>query len=122
MPHFVLDRKYFDMVELSNDNVRAIHLIRQYIIDTIPQRVKVEQLVAMSGMSATRLTRGFKFLFQVTIHQFWLEASMEYAAEKIRYGAMTKEIAISLGYRSTSTFARAFTDVLGYNPAAIKGR
>lgn len=112
------DSNYF--VVLTNDNVRAIHLIRDYIVGNVPSRLKVDQLVAMSGMSKTRLTRGFKFLFQVTIHQFWLEVSMAYAAKKMQEGVMTKQIAISLGYRTTSTFARAFTTVMGYNPAATK--
>lgn len=108
------------MIPLSNDEVCTINRIRQYMVDNVPNRLKVDQLVAMSGMNRSKLTRGFKFLYQITIYQYWLEVSMAYAERKMQEGAMAKEIGLSLGYSKASSFARAFALVHGTTPTAIK--
>ncbi|UYQ92194.1 AraC family transcriptional regulator [Chitinophaga horti] len=84
------------MIPLSNDDVRTIDRILQHIVDNVPNRLKVDHLVAMSGMSRTRLTRGFKFLFQLTIHQYWLEVSMDYALQKMQQADVSDERSINV--------------------------
>lgn len=105
---------------LSNSDNAILGQIAQFIIDNAAKRVLVQELVNLSGMSETKFNKAFRFKYQVSAHQLWLEASMNVARTMIENGASVKEAAIELGYKSRYSFRTAFYNVHGIQPAQLK--
>ncbi|UYQ92202.1 AraC family transcriptional regulator [Chitinophaga horti] len=104
-------------MHLSNEDVRIINEVRSYLDKNIPARLKIAELVNLSRLSRTKLTRGFNFLFQTPIHQYWLDLAMSYAKQQLERGTTKKAVAQSLGYANVKVFSRAYALHHGITPA-----
>lgn len=105
---------------LSNDQVAAIRYAK-ILIESFPGcHITIPQLCKWSGLSASILTRGFKFSFQISVLQYHLFISMEYAKAMIEDGMSIKEVALRLNYHSISNFNKAFRKVFEVLPSTFK--
>ena len=111
-------RNLFAMYISALDHA-ALHRIRQYILLNVPQRYDLNHLAAVSNLTRSKLTRGFRHLFQQSLHEYWLELSMAYAKSELEKGVMVKQIAIDLEYSRTGSFSRAFENFYGIKPSAL---
>lgn len=109
-------------MQLTDHEVDAILKVRKYMDVNIPGRLSIEALVQHSNLSRTKLLKGFKFLHQTTMHQYWLEKSMAYARKQLEAGVQVKELTITLGYSHQNAFARAYQSIYGECPTANKRR
>lgn len=80
----------------------------------------IEDLCRKYVISETKLTRGFKQQFGVTIYQYRLEKCMEYAKDAFRQGATVNELAMLFDYSSAGSFSRAFRKVYPRPPSHYK--
>ena len=80
-------------------------------------RIPISKLVADHNMSESTASRGFKFIYKKTIHQYRIELAMKYAMELLQQGTQIKAIKIELGYSHKSKFNKLFKKVHGYNPS-----
>ena len=104
---------------LLENQVVAIRYVKTLIESSPGCHLTIPQLCKCSGLSASILTRCFKFAFQVSVLKYHLFISMEYAKALIEGGVSVKEVAIRLNYHSISNFNKAFKKVFGVLPSAF---
>lgn len=98
----------------------ALEIVKQYIDRVVPGRIDIDDLVELSGLTKTKLTRGFRIRYNDAIYQYWLKRSMKIAKMMIEDGTKVKDVSSILKYCSTGSFARAFRLVYKRNPAEFK--
>jgi len=107
---------------LSDADIERIHQVRHLINCRIFQHIRIIDLLPIAGMGESKLSKGFKSLYGVTISHYHLTISMEYgkALLEAEAGAQVKEVAIKLGYHTTGNFSRAFVKVFGKPPSEFQ--
>ncbi|MCK7553749.1 AraC family transcriptional regulator [Chitinophaga sedimenti] len=105
---------------VTEDETKALQDVKDYIDLSSPERVEINHLIMISGLTKTKLTRGFKYVFNITIYRYWLERAMTIAKAMIEDGMQVKEASIMLKYSTIGSFARAFKSVHKTNPAEFK--
>ncbi|SIN77566.1 helix-turn-helix domain-containing protein [Chitinophaga niabensis] len=102
---------------LSDTDTKTIHQVRHLIQCRVFQHIKITDLLLDAEMRESKLSKGFRSLYGVTISHYHLTISMEYGKALLESGAMVKEVAIKLGYRTTGNFSRAFVKIFGKPPS-----
>ncbi|MGV3766824.1 MAG: helix-turn-helix transcriptional regulator [Chitinophagaceae bacterium] len=107
----------------SEDQVAAIHKVRELIKDDNEPFHTVKELAVLSSMNSTKLREGYKFLFGETIREEERKSRMK-RAERLILGTDTpvSEIAILLKYKSKEVFIRSFKRYFGITPGAFRIR
>ena len=107
-------------MKLTKSQEKAIEMIKD-LIDAQPQRrIDIPQLVALSRLSESKLTKGFKAMYHMTLYKYQLEAAMNHAKKLLDDDHQVKEVAIELGYSTSGSFARAFFKVFHERPGDYK--
>lgn len=106
-------------MQLSNQDVYTLIQVKHDIQRSVYLPISVKDILRGTDLSETRLTQGFKFLYQHTVSRYHLVVSMEYAHTLLTDGLPVKEVAIKLGYRSQSHFNRSFRQVFSIPPSFI---
>lgn len=91
--------------------------LRNYIRDNLGEDLSLSDLAALIGRSPRQLSSLFKQAFGTTPHRYLLEARLAEAARLLAQGsADIAQIAIELGFCSSSHFATAFRRAYGVTP------
>jgi len=94
---------------------RAIHWLRSHFAEP----VRIEQLEAVSGMSAATLFRHFKAFTSMSPLQYQKQIRLLEARTRIAAGARdVARVAYEVGYESPSQFAREYARLFGHPPRA----
>lgn len=80
----------------------------------------IGELCNKHNISETKLTKGFKQLFGITIYHYHLEKCMEYAREEFKKGASVRSLSVILEYSSAGSFSRAFRKIYPKPPSHYK--
>ncbi|RBL89347.1 helix-turn-helix domain-containing protein [Chitinophaga flava] len=107
-------------MKLTKFQEKAIVKTKSFIDENPQKRIDIQHLVSYSGLSESKLTKGFKMLYQTTIYQYQLEKAMNYAKTLLDEDHQVKEVAITLGYSTSGSFARAFYRVFQERPGEYK--
>jgi AraC family transcriptional activator of pyochelin receptor len=107
-------------MQLSNDDINTFQKIKRLIESDVFTHIALKELAVAAGFGETKLKKGFRFLFQVTIAHYHLVISMEYARSLIEDGRQVKEVAILLGYKTPGHFIRAFGKIFGRSPGEFR--
>ncbi|MET4545641.1 AraC-like DNA-binding protein [Pedobacter africanus] len=105
---------------LQIHEIEALLQVKRNIERSISNPITIRSLLRGTGFSESKLTQGFKFLFQYTVHRYHLTISMEYAYSLLADDMPVKEVALKLGYKSQSHFNRSFRQVFGIAPSHIR--
>ena len=81
------------------------------------QNFLIEELCGQHLISETKLTKGFKQLFGITIYRYHLEKCMEHAKVEIQKGASVRELSVLFEYSSIGSFSRAFRKIYPRPPS-----
>jgi len=73
-------------------------------------------------ISETKLTKGFKFLYGITIYAYYLDLRMHYAREELKKGTDVGSVANLLNYSTSSSFTRAFKKIYPRPPSYYRYR
>jgi AraC family transcriptional regulator len=98
---------------------RQLRRVTDYVIDHLPEAVRLKELAAITGLSQSQFGRAFKASTGLSPHQWQLNARIMKAQELLLSGALRlSEIALTTGFAEQSHFTRVFKNVTGASPAA----
>ena len=100
---------------------QRLHLCQQYIEQHLGERLPVETIASISGLSPFHFTRSFKKSTGKTPHQYILERRI--AAAQIAVSNTTRplnEISEELGFRNASHFSAVFLEHTGTTPSEYR--
>lgn len=104
-------------MKLTFSEKKIIERVQTEITTNFKRRFKIEDLCEQHNISETKLTKGFKQLFEITIARYHLELCMQFAKEEFIKGTTVGEIAFRLEYGSIASFSRAFKRVHDRSPS-----
>jgi AraC family transcriptional regulator len=96
-----------------------MRLIRERVYADRPAP-SVEELAGLCDMTVRHLSRAFRMETGKTIGKFVEAVSIERANEKLLRGVPVGEVASSLGYATSGSFATAFRRATGILPSELK--
>jgi AraC-like DNA-binding protein len=101
----------------------AIHGVK-YFIDVNPFGKKnITALALDAGIGRNLLQKGFKHLFGIRVNEYQKKKRMEAATIILDLGHFTiQQVASQCGYRSQSSFTRAFKDIYSLTPSEWQER
>jgi AraC family transcriptional regulator len=106
----ISDKEY----KLSNSTLGAVV---EYIVENLARDIRIKDLAAAAGVSASKLHRQFKF------HQFVLGQRVKRARELLSGSKLSLvEIAIRTGFADQSHFTRVMRQYTGLTPKAFRAR
>jgi AraC-like DNA-binding protein len=96
----------------------------KYTIDMNPFGKKnILELALDAGIGRNLLQKGFKHLFGIRVNEYQKKKRMEAATFILEEGHFTiQEVASRCGYRSQSSFTRAFKDIYRITPSEWQNR
>jgi AraC-like DNA-binding protein len=103
--------------QLSQRDIAKIQAVNAYIMQNLDTHLTIPELGAKFCIAPTRLSSGFKQLYDTTIMRFILQQRMEKAMQALMEpGCYVGDIYLTVGYQNFSNFTRAFTGYFGHSP------
>lgn len=96
----------------------AARLIHQRLVDVH----SVTEVSALLGVSREHLSRMFKRHLGCSVWSFMTTLRIERAKELLRGSMLVKQVGKEVGFRSDSSFGRAFVRSVGVQPAEYRRR
>lgn len=107
-------------MQINHRNIETFRDVERFIMNHLEKRIRIADLAIEFQMSESYLRKGFKLCYGITIHQYHLKRSMDYALEEMQKGEQIKVIAIRFGYYFPGSFTRAFKSVHNFSPQNYK--
>lgn len=105
---------------LHNDDIDKIKTACNILKENYNTPPTIKNLSRMVGINEFKLKKGFKQLFQSTIHEYVIKYRMEKANLLVReQNLQVKEVAMELGYKNPSHFSAAFKKHFGFLPTEM---
>ncbi|OBZ18622.1 hypothetical protein A8L34_03370 [Bacillus sp. FJAT-27264] len=102
----------------SRNDLEKLHLARQTIIHHLEKPLSILELSQSVGLSTTKLKKGFRELFGLTVFDLVREQRMLKGAWLLESNQMKVcEAAVAVGYSNPSNFTAAFRKQYGCNPS-----
>ncbi|TLX72460.1 helix-turn-helix transcriptional regulator [Labilibacter sediminis] len=105
---------------LHVEDFKRLNAVKKKLTRCFDQKITIEDLANEFGVSASKLKRDFKQLFDTTIYQFYALAKMDEAFRRLKSGQYSvTEVGYDLGYQNLSKFAEMFKKVKGISPKEV---
>jgi AraC family transcriptional regulator len=101
---------------------RRLRLVRGYIEDTLGQSIKLRELAALAGISARHFERAFRKSTGSSPHAYVMERRLQTARDLLinQRELPIEQIAVRLGFSSSSHFSSAFRRRTGFTPTNFR--
>lgn len=97
------------------------HRIREYIDSRLAEKVNLEELAGIAGLSVHHFARAFRQSMGIPPHHYILQRRLEQAERLLRDTELPlSEIALQVGFSDQSHLARHFRRVTGISPGAAR--
>lgn len=103
---------------------RAMRLVQEHLADRVGEKVALEELAALAGLSRYHLLRVFKRDTGLTPHAFHTQMRVDRARILVRQGLPFADVAAATGFVDQSHFTTTFRQFTGATPgqyAALHG-
>lgn len=95
--------------------------VRTYIEGHLAERMSIEQLAAVAGLSVFHFARAFKQSQGTTPHEYLVDRRVAHARTLLKEtDAPLSEIALASGFADQSHFARQFKKRIGISPRSFR--
>lgn len=106
---------------LSTRKSNAMKKVLAKLNDDSLEEVNLAALSQEVGMSESNLSKTFKSSYGMNISQYRLQQRLVKAFELILAGKLSIfQVALEVGYKDQSSFARAFKKYFGFSPTKVK--
>lgn len=109
-----------DIVYLSKSDLQRIELAHSTIRQSPRTHYTIAQLAVLVMLPEKKLKAAFKQVFGMGLYAYLRELRLEKAKELLQEGRSVKMIVRHIGYKSESTFCKAFTSIYGETPGSYK--
>jgi AraC family transcriptional regulator len=101
---------------------RGLRLVLQYIEDTLGQPIKLRSLAALAGISVRHFERAFRQSMGVPPHAYAMERQLQMARDLLinQLELPVEQIALRVGFSSSSHFSSAFRRWTGFTPTTFR--
>lgn len=89
-------------VQYRNHINDRIHLVQDWLIENMNEKVNLTRLGKIAHTSPRHLTRAFKTVTGITIGSYVKKLRKEHATNLLKEGAKVDEVAMACGFRSTN--------------------
>jgi AraC family transcriptional regulator of arabinose operon len=97
--------------------------MKEYIELNSSQPLTLRQIAGSVGLSVSRASELFKQTFNQSVMNYYIDAKLALAKERIHIGGTTlEEIAFQCGFSTYSHFNRSFRSRFGLSPSRYKGQ
>ncbi|WP_430817125.1 helix-turn-helix domain-containing protein [Carboxylicivirga sp. RSCT41] len=109
-----------DLNGLHVDDYKRLLQIKEKLLGSFDQKIVIEDIALEYGISASKLKRDFKSLYDCSIYQFYTHAKMDEAYRRLKSGEYSvMEVGYDLGYQNLSKFSSMFKKVKGISPKDV---
>jgi AraC-like DNA-binding protein len=106
-------------VRLTPRDVVALESVREMLNEHFMDPPTIAQIARQIGVNRTKLTQGFRYLFNETILDYCHRKRMQKARELLLGGLPVGTVAVEVGYEHHSSFAQAFRAYFGFPPVEL---
>jgi AraC-like DNA-binding protein len=106
-------------VRLTPRDIAALESVREFLGAQFMDPPTIAQLARQTGINRTKLTQGFRHLFNETILDYCHRMRMRKARELLLDGMPVGLVAVDVGYEHHSSFAQAFRAYFGFPPVEL---
>jgi AraC family transcriptional regulator, transcriptional activator of the genes for pyochelin and ferripyochelin receptors len=106
-------------VRLTPRDVVALESVREMLNEHFMDPPTIAQISRQIGVNRTKLTQGFRYLFNETILDYCHRKRMQKARELLLGGLPVGTVAVEVGYEHHSSFAQAFRAYFGFPPVEL---
>lgn len=105
---------------LTPRDVRALEEVRAFLDTDYASAPTIAMLARRAGMNRTKLSQGFRAIFDESIQSYCQRLCMMEAHRLLEAGSRVGEVAEAVGYEHQSSFAQAFRDYFGLSPRIVR--
>ncbi|MCW3465174.1 helix-turn-helix domain-containing protein [Chitinophaga nivalis] len=110
-------RSFNTRYHFSKEDLQALHEISTLLQERIHEPINQQVLARYVHLHPKKLAEGFRLMYGVTIHEWVSRARIDKAKKLLKESSIPiGEIALELGYTTTSIFTRAFKGMVGCTP------
>lgn len=107
---------------LHEDDISKLRIARNILEESYNNPPTIKQLAQLVGVNELKLKKGFKEMYNSTIHSYVLKLRMERANQLVKKQQLqVQEVAMELGYKKPSHFSAAFKKHFGFLPSEMVG-
>ncbi len=108
-------------MKLRDSDIEYLEEAKKLIDKDMSKHYTILEIARHVGLSESRLTRGFKFLFNLGLFEYLEEARLENAKNMIENtDKRFKEVSKVFGYKYSNNFSKAFKKRFGISPRTWK--
>jgi len=101
----------------SSRDLRLIEKARDLLVGDLRHMMTIPELARAVGTNTSKLKRGFKFLYGMTVFECGHRARMDRALELLGNERLSvNEVAFAVGYQHQTSFTASFRDYFGFAP------
>ena len=103
-------------------STRSLKLVLSYIEDTLGQRIELRELAALAGISVRHFERAFRQSTGYPPHAYVLDRRLDVGRHLLidQPDLPIEQVALRLGFSSSSHFSSAFRRRTGYSPTEYR--
>ena len=101
----------------EDEIVKTVH---EYIAINFLESFPTGSLCQAYAISESKLTKGFKTKYGITIYGYYLQKRMNYAMEQLKSGKDVGAVAAMLEYSTAGSFSRAFQKIYPKSPNSYR--
>lgn len=101
------------------DNPR-LRLAAELIRERCTEALKLEDICAAAGLSASYLTRSFRRCYGMTPHAYLINSRVQFAQARLRRGGQIAEVALAAGFADQAHLQRTFKQLLAATPGQYR--
>ncbi|MGF6379938.1 AraC-like DNA-binding protein [Paraburkholderia atlantica] len=92
----------------------------EYIAENCTSALKLDDVCAAAGLSASHLIRAFKLRYGMTPHAYLINRRIQYSRAQLRRGALIAEVALDAGFADQAHLQRTFKRLVAATPGQYR--